>query len=525
METDAASNTARPGFSTHWLTKEIVRRGDKALKEFMYAPTNRTLATIASFLLKEDLVCSDANRIFFAWERSKRLWVELTPNQVADIVAKEVEKMAIKECNELRASALKLAVEEKHQTTEEIEIRYRQVQKGFTSKLGSVRFCQDACKFLASILYDDTFETKKDCYSHLLPIAGGQVIDLTTGDLLPREREYYFTYECPCELKLHKKEELQEMTQYARNFFCTVFDNDEDRVDFWQLIMGYCLTGDVSAQVFFILLGMGANGKDTCMNILKRILGAFFGRGNKRILTESKAQSSHEAELVVLKGKRVAMISEIKDDAFDVARVTELTGSERLRIRDVREKAMEIPMTCKLMLLCNELPSSTAQAALMRRFVPIPFPVTFDEKFKGKSYYRQGKNPELLMQEIEHNLSGFLAWFVKGAQRWYAARKLEIPQSVKECKTAYEKDNDTVSQFIESDCELESDAKVKSSVLFHAYVNFCTENGCRKRENQTSFKQRMKEYGVENKRDKVGVKYVGIRLKTEDAKEDFPEEP
>lgn len=54
-----------------------------------------------------------------------------------------------------------------------------------------------------------------------------------------------------------------------------VFMNDEKVIRYVQKILGYCLTGDISRQMFFICHGGGANGKSTIFDTIKKGLGTY----------------------------------------------------------------------------------------------------------------------------------------------------------------------------------------------------------------------------------------------------------
>lgn len=58
-------------------------------------------------------------------------------------------------------------------------------------------------------------------------------------------------------------------TQFLRE----IFDGDVALIDFMQRSLGYALTGDTTEQVFWILYGLGADGKSTLLRVIYTVLG------------------------------------------------------------------------------------------------------------------------------------------------------------------------------------------------------------------------------------------------------------
>jgi putative DNA primase/helicase len=58
-------------------------------------------------------------------------------------------------------------------------------------------------------------------------------------------------------------------------FIREIMDYKGGLVSFWQTALGWGITGDTSEQVMFILIGNGANGKSTCINVVMHVLGDY----------------------------------------------------------------------------------------------------------------------------------------------------------------------------------------------------------------------------------------------------------
>ena len=60
-------------------------------------------------------------------------------------------------------------------------------------------------------------------------------------------------------------------------FLNQIFAEDEELIKFMQRVVGYSLTGYVSEQRLFILIGTGANGKSTFLKVLQSLTGDYAG--------------------------------------------------------------------------------------------------------------------------------------------------------------------------------------------------------------------------------------------------------
>lgn len=110
-------------------------------------------------------------------------------------------------------------------------------------------------------LQDNKFVKKLNNVPYLFPIKDGKIIDLRTLEILDRKKEDYFTFESPVT--------FVKETPNADRFFSQVH-TDKDYREYVRNALGYMLTGDTSAQVFFIWYGKGRNGKSVQVNLFKK---------------------------------------------------------------------------------------------------------------------------------------------------------------------------------------------------------------------------------------------------------------
>ncbi len=329
-------------------------------------------------------------------------------------------------------------------------------------------------------------------------------LDLKTGLLYQHSREDHLTQQCHIPYKPEA-----EAPRWER-FLAEVFDDKQDLIDYLQWWAGYSLTGATDHQVFAIAYGNGANGKSTLVNTLMRIIGGEYASQMDPELLLQQRYSKHPTELASLRGKRFAVGHEIDDGrAIDSARIKQLTGGDSVRARQLYKEGFNFTPQMKLVICTNHLPNIRDHSAGMwRRVRLIPFTREF------KEHERDSRLMETLSAESE----GILAWIVKGALRCAAEGEPELPEAVKMATAQYENDQDTVAEFLASECVREPGAKVEKSVLYTTYSAFMSGH-C---EGRKAFMAHMKGLGYSETRMTGGRHgFSGIRLRLVDEPSDI----
>jgi putative DNA primase/helicase len=161
------------------------------------------------------------------------------------------------------------------------------------------------------------------------------------------------------------------------------------------------------------------------------------------------------------------------------------------------------PPRFKLWLGTNHVPEIRGtDPAIWRRPRKIPFTVSF-----------AGREDKELFGKLCQELPGILRWAVKGCLLWQIAG-LEPPKAITDATAAYRRAMDVVGRFIDERCTLADYAKVDSTALYQAYVQWCDENG-ETALTQWKFAERLHERGLRNDtRDGVTrrIQWQGIGL-------------
>ncbi len=279
-------------------------------------------------------------------------------------------------------------------------------------------------------------------------------IDLHTGKLCEHRREDYITKLCPVEYQPDAPCPTWLKT------LDRIFDGDHDVTGYLQRFIGYCLTGDVSEQIFNIWHGVGANGKSTVANALMEMLGPDYAMKAAADLLLQKYGNEHPTALTDLHGKRFVACIET-DDGRRMAEslVKELTGGDIIRARRMREDYWEFSPTHKVVLACNHRPTVRGtDHAIWRRLRLVPFSVVIPPHERDKH----------LPAKLRAELAGILAWAVRGCLDWQR-QGLGEPKAVVEATAEYQTAEDTLRNFIQDCCTTGPGARVKAAALLDSY--------------------------------------------------------
>lgn len=333
----------------------------------------------------------------------------------------------------------------------------------------------------------------------LLNVENG-TIDLATGRLRPHRQDDLITKLCPVAFDAAAECPLWEETLEL------VFDCNAELVAYWQRLTGYALTGATSEQVLPILHGGGENGKSTVLNVMLEILGPDYAMKAPPNLLMAKKHDGHPTELADLFGKRLVVAMETGEGTrFNEPLVKELTGSDPIRARRMREDHWQFDPTHKFMIGTNHKPQIRGtDHAIWRRIHLVPFDVRIPADRKDKSMPRK----------LRKEYPGILAWCVRGCLDWQRLDGLGVPPVVEQATEAYREDQDILGRFFEECCRVvpgDESVQVKARQLYQAYSQWASKGG----ENpmsETLFGRRVAERGFKKRPGRSCNFYLGIEL-------------
>ncbi|MFE6272217.1 phage/plasmid primase, P4 family [Streptomyces goshikiensis] len=240
---------------------------------------------------------------------------------------------------------------------------------------------------------------------------------------------------------------------------------------YMQRVMGYTASGLTSAQIVPFLFGQGGNGKSVLAGVLQRLLGDYADTAPHDFLM-AKPYSDHPTELADLQGRRFIVCSELNPGArFDQARMTLLSGSDRIKARKVRQDFFSFWPTHTLWLLGNHRPTVPAGGrGFWRRLRLIPFDHTVSRVIT-----------DLDVHLVEAEGPGILHYIVEGALKYLNGDDphLQNSRAVEAATRDYAQAEDTFGRFLADCCKLgdREALRCEQTLLRLAYEAWCEEEG------------------------------------------------
>ena len=250
--------------------------------------------------------------------------------------------------------------------------------------------------------------------------------------------------------------------------FLKLVITDDDRISYIQELLGVALVGEVRWHVLPVLVGVGANGKSTLLDVAAKVLGSYARTMPENFLLDTNSVQ-HSTEIANLRGVRLAIASETRPDGkFNESRVKMLTGGDIISARKMYKDFFDFKPSHTMFLALNHLPSvKSGGSGFWRRLRKIDFSYQVPEALQ-----KQGLADDIVKEEG----AGVLAWMIEGAKR-VLAQGLTEPNAVKLATTEYRFEEDHISKFIEDCVQQNALASVNSSDLLHTYRQWCQSEG------------------------------------------------
>ena len=239
-----------------------------------------------------------------------------------------------------------------------------------------------------------------------------------------------------------------------------------DTVDLTYEMSGYCLSAQAKYDRGFILVGSGANGKGTLLNLIS----AMIGRDNiSNVTAQDLCESRFKgAELF---GKLANICADIPASPIqDTSQIKMITSGDSISAERKHQHPFQFRPFATLLFSANEIPRSRDKThAFYRRWNFIPFPNKFEGQDKDENLIARLTSPE--------NLSALLCFSIAGLKRLWEQRNFSVSQSSNLIMSEYKVSNDNVASFIEDNVTESPSSTIERKALYDAYKEYCEENG------------------------------------------------
>lgn len=335
-----------------------------------------------------------------------------------------------------------------------------------------------------------------DCHKHLLNCPNGTV-DLRTGEMLPSRREDFIT--------------RSTTVPYNPNAKCPLWDKsltaifpiapgeptgNKATITYVQRLMGLAISGWIE-PILPIFHGGGANGKSTILATIQAIVGnGYASPAPKDFLTPRAEQ--HPAALADLLGRRLVYATETeRRDVLSASLVKWLTGGDAIKARYMGKDWFDFLPTHTLILSTNHAPRiPDSDDGIWRRIAFVGFESRFWNPDKGETGPEHLQQDPRLIEKLQSEYEGILAWLVRGAMEYYRDGLPQTKEIMEQTKL-YRSSEDTIGQFAEEVIERSKGDRVLYQDVYRAYKSWCESN--------SEFAMGSRNFGKELRRMRIRV--------------------
>ncbi len=302
-----------------------------------------------------------------------------------------------------------------------------------------------------------------DSKKNLINLANG-TFDLNTYTLQPHCSDDLISMVANVEFNQNTS------TEPFTKFLNEIFENNTDKINYLQRVLGYSLTSSTKEDTMFILYGESTrNGKTTLIETLLKMLGDYGKQATPETFAVKKIVDSRAAsgDLARLRCARIVNSSELpKEMVLDSAKLKTLTGGDTITVRNLYTNEFEYKPEFKIFLTTNHLPQITDDTIWQSHRVNV---ISFNRHF---SQEEQDKNlkTKLCQKDV---LSGIFNWCIEGLKA-YRAEGLNPPVCILTDNEKYQKGCDYISLFL-SECFEKTGNSTKLNDVYSIYLKWCNK--------------------------------------------------
>lgn len=301
-----------------------------------------------------------------------------------------------------------------------------------------------------------------------------------------------------------------------------IFPEAEEK-EYMMKILSMCLIGNNLMESFFILIGIGANGKGVIANLMRETLGGYAGNLNANQITGKESifdKSKPNPELFAARYKRIIFSDEIsKNVELNESVIKRMSGGDPIETRNLFSGKM-VTYHCqfKLFMLSNEVPSVDGNdLGMKRRLKYIRFRNVFTDKVEKPNHRLRDNWIKEDIKTDEYRLAFFhiLKEYINKVKvnRSIDGKNIIIPKTIQNETDNYLDDNNPVKEFFNNSIKITENQTdyIRSSDLYKSYIDFHdgTNMGIDARKFKDILTTRM---DIHCKRMNIGVVYIGIKF-------------
>ena len=289
------------------------------------------------------------------------------------------------------------------------------------------------------------------------------ILDVNTWNIRPYSKEDYKIHKLEYTSNLLEEWSTPEKWLMFLNQILEGWEQREEIINFLQEFIGWLFIPSTQYEKSILLYGNGANGKGVFLEVIRDLLGVnnCIGIGMHEI--------NRDQNLLLLLGKLANIDSDMQQWVqLDSGIIKKIISWEYIVWKMVYEKPISFAPYTRLLLATNELPYlKSADYSIKRRFIFIHL---------KKSFVWQ-EDPTL-KDKLKAEKSQIFVWAIEWLKRLLVRWCFLIPDELQNDIDWFIKENDSVTQFLESwSIYIEEELSISNRILYLDYSNFCKDNG------------------------------------------------
>lgn len=269
-------------------------------------------------------------------------------------------------------------------------------------------------------------------------------------------------------------------------FIKQIMMDDEDKIDYLQRLLYYCLTSETSKEQMYIFYGPSTrNGKSTLVETISYLMGntkGYSSNAQPDLIAKKKVDNRGPSEDIArLRGARAVFMSEPpKEMAINSSMVKQFVGGDTITARMLHKNSFEYIPQFKMIMNTNHL--CTIDDATMfygNKIVVIQFLKHFSEEEQNQNLKRELRD--------ENEISGIFNWILEGWEMYWRYG-MKAPAEIQADTKMYAKESDKISEFISESLKYKQGNKIEGTEVYKKYELFCEDRGYIKETKQSFYK-------------------------------------
>jgi putative DNA primase/helicase len=329
------------------------------------------------------------------------------------------------------------------------------------------------------------------------------VYDLQNGELLPHNPMYMFTNRLPLIY------DPDATCPRIEQFLMEIQPDEISRRGMVELI-GYCLYRSYLIAIAWMLVGNGANGKSTFINLIKKFLAS----SNTVSISLHDLEENRFAK-AALYGKHANLYPDLPNRAlYQTGTFKMLTGGDPLTAEKKFRDQFNFVNYAKMVFSTNQVPRAPTDDsdAFHRRWIIINFLV----RFEGDA-----ADPKILDRlTTQEEMSGLLNLALKALKELLSRGQFINDKNTDSKREQYIRLSDPVRTFVMDCVDASHEDFVSKDEVYQTFCNYCRSHNYPSLAKVTFDKRFRSEASVQDYRPEVGGTRVhawkGIKLRSDD---------